>query len=488
MFEIERALTLTIAFHPDTSRIGEQAVLRQLTSGGTTELNRFAPTFAQHGEMPRPLEDTHISRSPITLTVDEESLVVDPGEAGVEVVLNGEWLRGPKSTPLWRVTRGLTMKLSDRVLLCVHLSEPGRGDTPARGLIGHGDAVDEIRELIGDLAADDDPALLIGEDGVGKALVAKAIHDASSRGGRTFIELDLGAIPPDEVHGVLFGDEGPIASAHEGTLYVEGLDEANQEVQKAIFALIRNHELTGEDGSVLSVDARVLVGSGRELEHAVADGHVLTEFTALFSMSLHIPALRYRREDIAPLFMHFLRQSLRERGGVTVLQDGGPGRPLWLPPDFMGRLLRHQWPGNGDQLAAVADEVATTCKEGYTIRITKAVERYLDDPEVADLGLGLGMPATGHVSADDIDDEDLVGALRAYRWSAVATATHLGTSVRTIHDLIDKSRMFKDASRVSDPAVRAACRQFRSELTLVAEQLQVSRRGLKRRLWSKGQG
>lgn len=483
MFQSERVLTLTIAFHPDTSRIGEQAVLRQVSGEGGTELNRYNPTFAQHGEMPRPLEDSHVSRSPIMLSLDDESLTIDPGETGIEVVLNGTWLRGAETVPLWKVSRGLTLKLSDRVLLCIHFSDPGRGDTPARGLVGHGDAMDEVRELIGDLAADDDPALLIGENGVGKALVAKAIHDASSRGGRVFTELDLGAIPPEHVAATLLANDGPIMETHEGTLYIEGLDEVDDAIQGIVFDLVRSGKFTDGQGAETPADIRLIVGSGRELEHAVTEGHLRTEFTALFATSMHIPALRHRREDIAPLFLHFLRQALRDRGDVTLLQDTGPGRPLWLPPDFVGRLLRHQWPGNGDQLSAVAGEIAATCKEGYTVRVTKAVERYLDDPDTLELGLGLSAPATTHVDPADVEDSDLLGALKAYRWGAVATATHLGTSVRAVHDLMEASPMFKNSARLSDAAVRAGCRQFRDELTLVAEQLQVSRRGLKRRLW-----
>ena len=177
-------------------------------------------------------------------------------------------------------------------------------------------------------------------------------------------------------------------------------------------------------GEARPVDIRLLVGAKRELEHAVTEGHLKSEFTALFAMSLHIPPLRHRIEDIAPLFLHFLKQALRERGQI-VLQDGDPTTP-WLPPDFIGRLLRHQWPGNADQLDAVASAVADTRGQGYTVRVTQEVERYLDDVATYDHGLGLGMPATGHVDPKDVSDQDLLGALKAYRWNTTATAIHPG--------------------------------------------------------------
>jgi DNA-binding NtrC family response regulator len=150
----------------------------------------------------------------------------------------------------------------------------------------------------------------------------------------------------------------------------------------------------------------------------------------------------------------------------------------------VGRLLRHQWPGNGNQLAAVADAVADTCGQGYTVRVTKDVERYLDDAATFDHGLGLGMPATGHVAPSDVTDQDLLGALKAYRWNATATATHLGTSVRAVNDLMDASPMFKTPDRLSEVAIQGAMRQFGGDITLASEQLQVSIRGLQRRLWS----
>ena len=474
---------MTIAFHPDTSRIGEQVILRDALEGQPVVINRNQPSFAQHGEMPMPLEDSHVSRSPLTLYVEGEELIIDPTQTTTEVVFDGEWIREEIRLPLWKINRGLTLKLADRVMLCVHLSQAGRTDRASRGLVGHGDAIDEVREMIGDLAADDDPALLIGEEGVGKKRVAKAIHDASSRGGRVFKSVDLGGVPPDKLESYLLGPQSPILESEGGTLYVDGLSEIDDALQAMILTLVQSGQFTDQDGETHDLDIRLLVGSGRELEHAVVEGHLRSEFTALFAMSLHIPPLRHRIEDIAPLFLYFLKQSLRDKGQVTVLQDGGPGRPLWLPPDFVGRLLRHQWPGNGSQLSAVAEAVAETGGQGYTVRVTKSVERYLDDAATFDHGLGLGMPATGHVAPADVSDQDLLGALNAYRWNAVATANHLGTSVRAVYDLMDASPMFKKPERLSQAALQGVCRQFGGDITLSAEQLQVSSRGLKRRLW-----
>jgi two-component system nitrogen regulation response regulator GlnG len=484
MFQIDRALTLTIAFHPDTSRIGEQCALRHAMEGVPIALNRNEPSFAQHGDMPMPLEDSHISRSAVLLRLEDEELVIDPTQTSTEVVLGSELLHEETRLPLWKVNKGLTLKLADRVMICVHFSQKGRADLASRGLIGHGDAIDEVREMIGDLAADDDAALLVGEYGVGKRRVAKAIHDASSRGGRSFEVLDLAAIPPEHVKQAVRGDDGALLRADGGTLYVEGLSEVDDDVQRMFVELIQQGQFTSLSSDVRPVDIRLLVGAGRDLEHAVSEGHLRSEFIALFAMSLHIPPLRHRIEDIAPLFLHFLKQSLREKGQAVLLQDGGPGRPLWLPPDFVGRLLRHQWPGNGNQLAAVADAVADTCGQGYTVQVTKEIERYLDDTTTHDHGLGLGLPATSSVSPADVSDHDLVGALKAYRWNIVAAATHLGISERAVHDQMDGSPMLKNAESLSEAAVQAVLRQFGGDITLAAEQLQVSTRSLRRRLWS----
>ncbi|MDP6946306.1 MAG: hypothetical protein QF464_19310, partial [Myxococcota bacterium] len=208
-----------------------------------------------------------------------------------------------------------------------------------------------------------------------------AVHEASSRGGGPFTVLDLGGIPEEEVRSVLLNEHGPLRRSHGGTLYVEGLEEVEEAGQAVLFDLFQTGGLIDEDDMTHAIDVRPLLGAGRELEFAVSEGHLRPEFSELVTMSLHVPPLRHRREDIAPLFLHFLRQALRDHGDVTVLHESGPGRPLWLPPDFMGRLLRHQWPGNCDQLEAVAREVAATCKEGYTLRVTGDVERYLDNPD-----------------------------------------------------------------------------------------------------------
>ena len=265
MFQIDRTLTMTIAFHPDTSRIGEQAVLRRAMDGDPITLNRSEPSFAQHGEMPMPLKDSHISRDPVTVRVADDELIIDPTTTSTEVVLNSDWIREETRLPLWKINKGVTLKLADRVMLCIHFSQGGRGDTASRGFIGHGDAIDEVRELIGDLAADEDPALLIGEDGVGKKRVAKAIHDASSRGGRTFQTLDLSELPTREVRQIVQSEDGPVHEADGGTLYIEGLAEVDDDIQKLFFELVQQGQLLREDGTERTVDIRLLVGSGREL-------------------------------------------------------------------------------------------------------------------------------------------------------------------------------------------------------------------------------
>ena len=92
------------------------------------------------------------------------------------------------------------------------------------------------------------------------------------------------------------------------------------------------------------------------------------------------------------------------------------------------------------------------------------------------------MPATGKVDPADVSDQDLLGALKAYRWNITATATHLGISVRALQDLMDASPMFKKAERLSAQATQSVMRQFGGDLTLASEQLQVSIRSLKRHL------
>ena len=192
--------------------------------------------------------------------------------------------------------------------------------------------------------------------------------------------------------------------------------------------------------------------------------------------------IRHRAEDVAPIFINFLTQELRAVGNETVLQQGTLGKPLWLSPDFIGRLTRYYWPGNVDQIVALAEAVAQSSHEGLSLRITESIAAMLSNATAYVNDLGLSAPATAHVRPEDVDEMNMVGALRAYRWCATATANHLGISRRALFELMDASSAIRPSSGLNEAAVRGQYRQLGGNLALLCERLEVSRRTLKRQL------
>jgi DNA-binding NtrC family response regulator len=335
------------------------------------------------------------------------------------------------------------------------------------------------------MASEDGPVIVEGEPGVGKALLARAIHTASARGGGAFVEVDLTQFEQSDMLAELFGPQGAFQRADGGTLLIEGIDEAPLSVQGPLVSAIEegtlDNPLTGDFGRI---DVRLIFATGTPLAHAVEEGYVLEALADLVSEPIVLAPLRHRVEDIAPLFIHFLTQELRTLGNETVLQQGTLGKPLWISPDFLGRLTSYYWPGNVDQVQALAEAVASNSHEGLTMRITEPVAALLSNATAYVNDLGLSAPSAGRRDPNDVDEMDMVGALRAYRWCATATAKHLGISRRALFELMDRSSAIRPSSGLKEAAVRGQYDRVGGNLALLCEQLEVSRRTLKRQLYA----
>ena len=198
------------------------------------------------------------------------------------------------------------------------------------------------------------PILITGESGVGKEVIARALHGASDRSGKPFVAVNCGALPENLVESILFGHEkgsftgatdkhlGKFQEANGGTLFLDEVGELPLDMQVKLLRALQESEIdpVGSKRSV-KVDVRIVSATNRDLSLAVAEGRFREDlFYRLNVFPIEAPALRERKDDIPALVEHFIRRFNVEEGKKVV----------GCAPEALQHLLAHDWPGNVRQL------------------------------------------------------------------------------------------------------------------------------------------
>ncbi|XXF78531.1 sigma 54-interacting transcriptional regulator [Myxococcaceae bacterium GXIMD 01537] len=231
------------------------------------------------------------------------------------------------------------------------------------GMVGQGPKMRQVFGLIRKTAPMDVSVILQGETGTGKELVARAIHELSRRGKGPLVVLDCGAIPPELIESELFGHEkgaftgavserpGAFERAHGGTIFLDELGELRLDLQPKLLRVLENREVRRVGGNdVIAVDCRVIAATNRDLVKEISAGNFREDlYFRLSVITIHLPPLRQRREDI-PLI---LKRALADPEVVA-----RHGRKH-LSPEALGLLMAYGWPGNVRELVNVLSHVLT---------------------------------------------------------------------------------------------------------------------------------
>jgi len=243
------------------------------------------------------------------------------------------------------------------------------GATALPGFIAASPAMRRLRADLVRLAGSRATIIVTGESGTGKEVVARAIHDLSSRSGRPYVAFNCAAVPRDLFESHLFGHRkgaftgatsdhpGTIRAADGGTLFLDEIGELPLDVQPKLLRFLENGEVSplGERRPV-TVDVRIIAATHRDLETLVRQGSFREDlFFRLQVIRLRVAPLRERREDIAALARHFAR-------------DLGPkGRAPVLAPDALAALTAHSWPGNVRELRNVVERTLAYAPEAAVL-------------------------------------------------------------------------------------------------------------------------
>jgi two-component system, NtrC family, nitrogen regulation response regulator GlnG len=509
-----RTPALTLLYHPDLSRVGERAVLAGLAAGRTEHLSRLEPGFTPlHRNDPRPLENRHLSRSPLLLRRPAESggsLELSTAETRTRVTADGVPVQETVTFSAADVERGVVLELADRVVLLLHAFHSTPVYTPERfGLVGDSEAILHVRADVRRVADLDVPVLLRGETGTGKELVARAIHQASRRRSGPCLSVNMGAVPASLAASELFGSArgaftgsvrdqaGFFQRAHGGTLFLDEIGEAPPEVQVMLLRVLETGEVQRVGGAEPQrADVRLIAATDADLEKAIAVGRFRAPLLhRLSGYEIAIPPLRERRDDFGRLLFHFLRQELAAIGEEHRLQEPGEDKPPWMPASVVARLARYNWPGNVRQLLNVARQIVIASRASEVVEIGPQVEKLLREatsgrtPETAgEQPAPEPAPprrraeAAEYRSPSEVSEAEVVEALRASRWEVKPAAERLGISRPSLYLLIDKFPSIRKAADLSRAEILEGREVCGGNLDALVDHLEVSKKGLLQRM------
>ncbi len=226
-------------------------------------------------------------------------------------------------------------------------------------IIGKSDAMQEIFELISRVAPTDSTVLITGESGTGKELIAKAIHGNSSRCYMPFIAVSCGALPETLLESELFGYEkgaftgaehtrrGRFEMADEGTLFLDEIGDISLKTQVDLLRVLQQKEFRRLGSENLTkVDVRILAATNRDLQRAIREENFREDlYYRLNVISLHVPPLRERKEDIPLLVKAFIHKYCLEMNKESV----------GIAPSALKMLTDYDWPGNVRELENIIE-------------------------------------------------------------------------------------------------------------------------------------
>lgn len=232
-------------------------------------------------------------------------------------------------------------------------------------MIGHSEALGHIKSIIDKVAPSDARVLITGPNGSGKELVARQLHEKSSRRDSAFIEVNCAAIPSELIESELFGHEkgsftsaikqkkGKFELAHNGTLFLDEIGDMSLDAQSKVLRALQENKISriGSDSDIL-VDVRVIAATNKNLKEEIAAGRFREDlYHRLSVIIINVPPLKERTEDIEDLVLHFTEEICMEMR-IT---------PKQFTPEAIECLKRYEWSGNIRELHNVIERLIILC-------------------------------------------------------------------------------------------------------------------------------
>jgi formate hydrogenlyase transcriptional activator len=330
----------------------------------------------------------------------------------------------------------------------LYLEDEIRSDYQFEEIIGRSKALGRVLKEIQTVAPTDSTVLISGETGSGKELVARAIHQLSTRREHAFVKLNCAAIPSGLLESELFGHEkgaftgainqriGRFELANRGTVFLDEVGEIPLELQPKLLRVLQEREFERLGSTrTLRTDARLIAATNRDLA-ALADDQKFRQdlFYRLNVFPITVPPLRDRREDIPMLVRHFAQQfALRMKKNVEN-----------IPSDTMDTLVRYDWPGNIRELQNLIER-AVILSTGSTLDVPVAALNGRKSGS-ASAAPGRSAPDKGMETLEEADRRHIVAALESTNWVIAGpngAAARLGIKRSTLQFRMRKLRIVR---------------------------------------------
>ena len=301
----------------------------------------------------------------------------------------------------------------------VYLQDETRSDLKFEEIVGRSAALQRVLRQVEVVAPTDSGVLIQGETGTGKELIARAIHNLSSRRDRPFVKLNCAAIPSGLLESELFGHEkgaftgaimrkaGRFEVADKGTLFLDEVGDIPLELQPKLLRVLQEHEFERLGSTrTQQVDVRVIAATHRDLRQMGEEGTFRTDlFYRLHVFPLSVPPLRDRREDIPILVRHYVDKYARRMNR----------RIETIPSHAMEVFANYSWPGNVRELQNFIER-AVILSPGSLLRPPLAELKQAALPKAELKQAALPNPNSKPSTAEDVERDRVLQAIRASNW------------------------------------------------------------------------
>ena len=349
-------------------------------------------------------------------------------ETAVEAMRMGAYDFLTKPLDLDRLSLLVKRALQNRELVLQHreLVEQMQSDKTFEHIIGKSAAMEHVFEMIRKVAPSRASVLITGESGVGKELIASAIHNLSPRKNNSYIKVHCAALAESLLESELFGHEkgaytgavsqkrGRFELADGGTIFLDEIGEINQSLQIKILRVLQEKQFER--------DTRLITATNRDLEKEVAAGTFRSDlYYRLNVVHIHVPPLRERKEDIPLLIAAFIKEFTEENAKkITAIE-----------PKARAALYAYDWPGNIRQLRNCL-ESAVVMSSDDTIRLSDLPEPVREAEQNSSIRIQIGTPLA------EAERHIIMETLAAYNGNKSKTADILGIGRKTLHRKLDE--------------------------------------------------
>lgn len=485
-------LGLTIAWHPDPDRIGEQFI----STAGTGELalSRYLPLFAKPEKDGLALGHGGISREPVHLVRDDDGGIdIRPPTSRMVLELNGREIQAATRVTREQIEAGVILGLGRTVLICLHWMHCLPKNNPVPGFLGVGNAAIKARDQIRQAALGEGSVLLLGETGTGKEVAACAIHALGKRAGAPLVTVNMAALNESLAAADLFGAvkgsytgahtarNGFFAEAENATLFLDEIGNTPANVQPMLLRVLENGEYRPLGAQrVQHSTARLIAATDQDL---YADSFNQALLRRLESFVIHVPPLRARREDIGLIMVSMMHASAALGSSHVV-----------LPTSLVGQFLNHDWPGNVRQLAHTLKRALSALQMGEAPAFSSLVD--VSPPRVTNSGrpvmeavtTGKATPPVPRKKIADINEQDVLRAMENQHWYIQGAAQELGISRPSMYKLLDTHSQIRRPEKIAVDEIRQALETSAGDVEQSAAMLKTPTEALRRHLRGLGLG